>query len=86
MGQDSDCSTFAPEGRGRDSHSNCSMPVVPSLNLIPDGDGGDSNVDHNNDDKEDGDDDFFFPWHCQIGLPFEECQINQEGKEFIVFA
>lgn len=59
MGQDSDCNTFAPEGRGRDSHSNCSMPVVPSLNLIPDGDGGDSNVDHNNDDKEDGDDDFF---------------------------
>lgn len=60
-------------------------PKTWSLNPIPDGDGGDSNVDHNNDDKEDDDSDFFFfiPYHGQTGLPFEECQINQEGKELI---
>ena len=70
MGQASDCSILAPEGRGRDSLGNCSVsvekqpiglsPKTWSLNPIPDGDGGDSNVDHDNDDKEDGDDDFFF--------------------------
>lgn len=26
---------------------------------------------------------FFIPYHGQTGLPFEECQINQEGKELI---
>lgn len=70
MGQASDCSTLAPEGRGRDSLDNCSKsvekrpiglsPKTWSLNPIPDGDGGDSNVDQKNDNKEDGDDDFFF--------------------------
>lgn len=35
-------------------------PKTWNLNPIPDGDGGDSNVDHDNDDKEDGDDFFFF--------------------------
>lgn len=40
-------------------------PKTWSLNPIPDGDGGDSNVDHDNDGKEDGDDDFFF-FHSMV--------------------
>lgn len=61
------------------------MKLVPSLNLIPDGDSGDSNVDHTITTRKMVMI-FFSPWHCQTGLPFEECQINQEGKEFITFA